>query len=734
MTGDGSLDLVQINNGRVVYFPQIGNGHFGDGVEMADAPFIDDDQAFDHARLRFVDLDGSGTSDILYIGRGKLHYWINACGNRFVDSGTIDGLPFIDNVSNVKVLDFLGNGIPCLVWSSPLLNNQAAPLHYLELTEATKPRLLKSVDNSLGRRIELEYGTSSEHYLRDKNGGNPWVTKLPTHRTVVNRKIIFDEISQSRIVTRFAYHDGHFDSETRSFRGFGLVDQYDSEHLEALAGADSRSYSSPSCTRTWLHNGELGWFNRRATQFYQADSEHHLLPGPFLENPERFDNQEFAEAYHALAGQLVRQEVYAVEDDGQLAEHPFQVLQRAYRVRRLQPEIVSSTKRLKPVLYVYQSESLSHDYEQQPTDPRISHHLSLSVDEYGYIRRDCDINYPRSSTISPDTPLQQAFHLSCSQVNLIHLDEKGRYQLGIPIEERAYEIRHLTTTGDRIFGYEEILTGIDTALTTPLAFHESYAPDSSGVPQARLVNWDQSYYWNDDRDAPLALGSLGQRVLIHHEESACFSSDWMTAVYGGLVNNNLLQTDGLYHLRDDYWWQQDPINHYLDLDGFYLVSHEQQADGSLIHYQYDPYSLVLQQITDSLGNRVNCEIDYHLLTPKKITDFNDNFSEVLHDPLGVIIATSNRGQIVDAADTLQPYGNGLIAHHTLHTDASFDNFLSNPSKYLQELSQRFHYELDSWEVHNQPTRSITLVREDFLHDGRGNINNAPEIGIFVNYF
>ena len=63
MSGDGLPDLVRVRNGRVEYWPSLGNGRFGDAVVMEDAPRFAPDVEFDAARLRFVDLDGSGTTD-----------------------------------------------------------------------------------------------------------------------------------------------------------------------------------------------------------------------------------------------------------------------------------------------------------------------------------------------------------------------------------------------------------------------------------------------------------------------------------------------------------------------------------------------------------------------------------------------------------------------------------------------------------------------------------------------
>ena len=94
MTGDGAQDLVQIQNGRVEYWPQLGHGRFGSGIVMEDAPHFEDHAEFDGSRLRFVDLDGSGTTDCIYIGGGEVRTWINASGNRFVEGTRLVGLPY----------------------------------------------------------------------------------------------------------------------------------------------------------------------------------------------------------------------------------------------------------------------------------------------------------------------------------------------------------------------------------------------------------------------------------------------------------------------------------------------------------------------------------------------------------------------------------------------------------------------------------------------------------------
>lgn len=68
MSGDGLTDLVRIRNGEVCYWPNLGYGQFGAKVTMDDAPWFDAPDLFNQQRIRLADVDGSGVTDILYLG------------------------------------------------------------------------------------------------------------------------------------------------------------------------------------------------------------------------------------------------------------------------------------------------------------------------------------------------------------------------------------------------------------------------------------------------------------------------------------------------------------------------------------------------------------------------------------------------------------------------------------------------------------------------------------------
>jgi hypothetical protein len=96
---------------------------------------------------------------------------------------------------------------------------------------------------------------------------------------VVARVETVDFIGRSRFVSRYAYHHGCFDGIEREFRGFGMVEQWDTEeHGETTdfpeveaANWDRTSWSPPTLTRTWFHTGaffEAGALSRQYAHEY----------------------------------------------------------------------------------------------------------------------------------------------------------------------------------------------------------------------------------------------------------------------------------------------------------------------------------------------------------------------------------------------------------------------------------------------------------------------------------
>ncbi len=241
MSGDGLSDLVRISKGEVCYWPNIGYGRFGAKVTMDNVSWFDDAESFDQRRVRLTDTDGSGPTDIVYLGRDGVRIYLNQHGNslseaRLLKSSARGPITY----TTISVVDFLGRGTACLLWSSPLPGDSRRPLRYLDLMGGIKPHLLTTVRNNLGAETTVEYASSTKFYLEDKTSGTPWITRLPFPVHVVTRVETRDLISGNRFVTRSAYHHGYFDGIEREFRGFGRVDQWDTEEFGVLSQSTTR--------------------------------------------------------------------------------------------------------------------------------------------------------------------------------------------------------------------------------------------------------------------------------------------------------------------------------------------------------------------------------------------------------------------------------------------------------------------------------------------------------------
>ncbi|MBI1993889.1 MAG: toxin, partial [Deltaproteobacteria bacterium] len=274
ISGDGLGDIVRIRNGEVCYWPNLGYGRFGAKVTMDNAPWFDPPDQFDQRRIRLADVDGSGVTDIIYLGGDGVRIYFNQSGNGWSDPDLLSHFPHVDNLSSVQVMDLLGNGTACLVWTSPLPGDASQPMRYIALMGGQKPHLLVKTVNNLGAETHVQYAPSTKFYLADKAAGKPWITRLPFPVHVVERVEIYDRISRNRFVTRYAYHHGYFDGIEREFRGFGMVEQWDTEEFASLkdfslapAGGegqgegepatniDEASHVPPVLTKTWFHTG-----------------------------------------------------------------------------------------------------------------------------------------------------------------------------------------------------------------------------------------------------------------------------------------------------------------------------------------------------------------------------------------------------------------------------------------------------------------------------------------------
>ena len=276
MSGDGMTDIARIRNGEICYWPNMGYGKFGAKVNMGNAPHFDHPDSFNPQYLHLADVSGTGATDILYLGKNRFSTYINMSGNGWSDVHEIGPSLHIDSNAQLSVIDLLGSGTSCIVWSSDLPGYTEAPMRYIDLMSSKKPHVLRKHVNNLGKETTVEYKSSTHFYIADKLAGKPWITRLPFPVQVVSKSIVEEKITDVRFASEYRYHHGYYDHPEREFRGFGMVEQIDSEHYEnwrASSNAGTRLemseelYQKPVMTRTWYHTGAFLDRERILTQF-----------------------------------------------------------------------------------------------------------------------------------------------------------------------------------------------------------------------------------------------------------------------------------------------------------------------------------------------------------------------------------------------------------------------------------------------------------------------------------
>lgn len=478
LSGDGLTDLCRIRNGEICYWPNHGYCKFGPKVTMDNSPWFDTPDQFDLKRIRLADIDGSGTTDIIYLHGDGVRLYFNQSGNSWSSSKVLNVFPQVEELVSIIAIDLLGNGTACLVWSSPLPGDAQWPMRYVNLMGEKKPHLLEKTINNLGAETHVQYAPSTKFYLADKRDGKPWVTRLPFPVHVVERVETYDWISKNIFVTRYAYHHGFFDGEEREFRGFGLIEQWDTEEFEALAGAkgtfismnaEQAWYVPPVLTRTWFHTGvyigpnhvsdffagfldanDIGEYYREpAWRTNDIESRKRLLNDTTL--PVNLSIEEEHEACRALKGSMLRQEVYALDGSGTPEYpfgHPYTVTEQNFVVLGIQLKAANRHG----VFFVHPHEALSYHYERNPVDPRVSHTMTLEVDkQYGQVRKSLSIGYGRrsSSLQGNDKIKQEQTLITYTEYDFTNAIDKpvydpnydpDNYRTPLPCETRTYEI------------------------------------------------------------------------------------------------------------------------------------------------------------------------------------------------------------------------------------------------------------------------------------------------------
>lgn len=762
MSGDGMTDILRIRNGEVCYWPNLGYGKFGAKVALDNAPVFDHPDAFNPNYLRLADIDGSGTSDIIYLGKNKFTCWKNLSGNRFASVPfEIEHFPEISSQSKVTVTDLLGNGVACIVWSSSLEKDARAPLKYIDLMNSKKPHIMVSYKNNMGKEVSMEYTPSTKFYIEDKLAGKPWITKLyfPVH--CVSKTTTEDKISGYKFVSEYRYHHGYFDHAEREFRGFGMVEQTDAETFEHWVKQDASNiteeplHQEPVVSKSWNHTGAF-LRNEKILDQFESDFWYHAYEKKFgaIVHPEeplpdaritvpvgmnpalvsQLSADEIREAYRACKGMALRSETFAKDaikfgntEDARKKEHtPFSVATHNCVIELLQPR----GKNKHAVFVVKESEAITYSYERNYEDPRIAHSLNIQLDEYGNVLEAVSVVYSR---LHPDTSLPTETQEAQNKPIIIYThnqftrDVFGEdiHRLRLPSEVKTFELKNVpkADTYYSINEFRDILSDVnsDTAF-----YHELNKPTVAGRAQKRLIEHARSTYYRNDLTAALPLHELDSLAIPFESYQLAYTPELVTDIFGTKVTDVHLSEGRFTHSEgDNNWWIRSGNAQFKTIaestvdaqNRFYNPISFIDPYGAVtkVNY-YGNYFIFIEETEDVLGNIAGINsFNFRTLSPKRMKDINGNFSEAISDELGMVKAIAMLGkgneadELTGISEITDPAETAAILSFLEASDSV--QLTTIGKSLLNRSSVRFVYDFETYMTSGKPVIAASITRE-----------------------
>ncbi|WP_334513294.1 SpvB/TcaC N-terminal domain-containing protein [Bradyrhizobium sp. AZCC 1693] len=741
VSGDGLTDLVRIRNGEVCYWPNLGRGRFGprtaltlheeDGTDTGEQVAFDRSELFSASRIRLLDIDGTGSTDLAYLGANGLRCWRNQSGNGFSRPVTIP-FPPVDDPGAVSVVDLLANGTSCLVFA-PATPDPSVSIQYLHLvgaqsadprvppdtSRAQKPHLLVRHTNNLGGETFFHYTTSAQFCVQDRDNGQPWVTKLGFPVQVIERVEYRDLVTGKILSNSYRYRHGHYDGQEREFCGFAFVEQQDSVRYEdfsgsgtaafasAAANADAKFHLPPAVVRTWFHTGAVlkgeTLSRRLASEYFCTDADAALLPDTAL--PE-LREAETREAVRALKGSMLRQEVYSGEDDGSVlpGAWPYTVSERNYVVRRLQ----ATGANRHAVFQVHPAQQIDYHYEQQPDDPRIEHQFTLEVDQWGNVLQSAHAAYGRRAAglmrdiaflSEQEREIQGATSLDYSLKRYTEaiadpISDPLDHQAALLCEAIDCEITGVPPTGPKGFYQPSDLRALHSA--TGLA-ELPYQAAASAPAARRRIEHNRLHYWDTTQAKALPLGRIAIPALPHQTFKLALTPDMLSGLVaeaGEPIDPDQLILAGYRRRRDlpfsqfaatstwpddadaESWWAPSPFQQH-DAAAFFVPIRHFDSFYATTTQRFGVGALMPERVVDPLENETRIKNDYRLLQPQQITDANGSVTELRFDLRGMVAAMALRGnEPRPTKDSLAGISANLAA-------ADVEKFFENPTLLAQ---------------------------------------------------
>nr|WP_315445576.1 SpvB/TcaC N-terminal domain-containing protein [uncultured Pseudomonas sp.] len=739
LLGSDMPELCRIRHDGITCWPNLGHGRFGEGRKISSLPFTY--EQFDSARVRLADLDGSGAPALIYLKSDVFEIYLNRGGNDLEQIPVIVPWPAgvrYDRFSQVSFADLQGLGCASLILTVPHIN----PEHWRYDFVAAKPYLLTASNNNMGCSTSVVYRSSAQEWLDEKQRFLKLkrlpVSHLPFPVAVVKKQQQLDEITGNCLTQAFTWREAVYDSKEREFRGFGQLQQTDSESATA---DDDVGFSAPVRVCTWFHTGQA--LDRQRDGYFNADP--HAVPlgktlfsryhaGDEIDEPiAPHDADSEYQIARALVGSITRIETYADADmDLPGMATPYAVEERRYLVREVRPQGHSAAAVLLPLVL----EKISYQYDRFIDDPLCRHDVNLRWNDHGLSTHALAVSYARRLTERDQPPFsdpdeqqwwrdahdeaQQSFYLSETRAQYINLTSNlQQWRLGLPWQQRGNAL--VLPKGTLPEGLSPVEVSFEQ-----LALHQ----DSPHWNAQRVLTTQSVQRYLSSDGLPLDDGDAefealaGPLELAQLDKTALDAYDVLPPPFNirdelkniGYTPMRLQFETEPDDAEENLWSSTFGFADYADIEGFHQVrSYRETPSHGLTTAEYDDYRLAITQVVLPNGCTTRVTYDYHALQPLTITDANDNIEEAIYEPSGQPLATSFHGTEYGKAAGFE-----TLSNYVRPEDHRPDPAIEKPHDAVQKAASTLRKDLFSWmgmSPTDSPAAGEWLASGDILPSG-----------------
>jgi RHS repeat-associated protein len=750
MTGDGLQDIVLVDHGRVDYWPYLGHGSWGERVTMKGELKFPDAASqggigFDPKRLLLGDIDGDGLADLVYVENHRCTLWLNQRGNGWSAPITINGTPPISDIDSVRLTDMLGTGTAGILWTYDLGTFADSSYKFLDLTGGTKPYLLSERDNHAGARTRIEYASSTYYRVVDERSADlerRWRGRLPFPVQVVAKVETIDDISGGKLVTEYRYHQGYWDADEREFRGFGLVEQLDTETFHryhqptsaawpperdhqrsvrrwqgsdlppeerrrlldlgpappgtAFMSVNEVRFSPPTLTRTWFHQGEVedsGGHRRESGVIGRAPGDPAMFSAALrteLGDIKRAvalggGRERLRHALRAMRGAVLRTELYAL-DGSPRQDRPYMVTEALYDVREIAAPVEAHDANER-VYFPFQIATRTTQWERGD-EPMTRLSFVGGYDAYGMPRHRLDVAVPRGrdplATLAavPEEP----FLATHSVTEYARRDDPERYIVDRVARTTDHEVREDGRAS--VFALRDVVFA--GAAATRVIGHARASYDGQGF-------------------VGLPFGQIGSFGAAVRREVLMLDDAFLTSAARPPYLDPM-QTTWTPDYPARFRAELAPLAgyvHYTEADvpgspgGYYAVTERHRYDfhdasavargnmrasrdglGAEMNVERDTYELFAVRVTDAAGLETIATHDYRAMQVKTVTDPNGTTTEVTYSPAGLVTAQYVRGK----------HGEGDATHPSIRFEYDLHAFAERQQPISVRTIRRAHHD------------------------------------------